>query len=668
MIQRWSLVTALCLAVACDTGAATGDPPPAADGASNRLALVIAIADYDDATGWDDLSADRDLEILTPALEAQRFRVVSLTDGDATREGIEGALREELIAAARPGTLAYVHYSGHGHRITDDDGDEEDGYDEVLVPHDAPANPPAGYDGGRHLRDDRLDELLRELRRKVGPDGEVVVSIDACFSGTGTRGEAPVRGRATPIGPPASGAARGTTDAGGGYLETHRSRGAAVGEQGLAPIVAFSASRHDELAWEAQDDDGYLVGSLSLAISRALAEVEPGETYRALFERLRNRMAAFGVSNTPQAEGALDAALFQGEAIAQDPYFRVGRLNDDGDRLTLEAGSVMGLFSGTRVAIVPAGTLAWRETEPVTAGEIVSVTPLSSVVAIDPAVYEEDVANAWAYVTAPSFGPVGIAVRLDGDAGSLRPALEAAIEESETRLVSIDDDADVVVRRVDGRWSVETTTDGRVLSASDRAPAAAELLAHLQDYARNRYLRRLDLDSESLAVTVDVEPCTVACDDFGNCTCEPPGAARREGGNLVMPEGTGYRMTLANQGSAPAFLHVLELMPDGRWDVLWPRRNQTPVPVAAGERFTPPPIWQVGPPYGDNVLKVFASRTPIDFQWLLGSRQRTRGAGNPLEALFEEAMTPATRGSTARTTIAADGGVATAALTFQIVE
>ena len=120
--------------------------------------------------------------------------------------------------------------------------------------------------------------------------------------------------------------------------------------------------------------------------------------------------------------------------------------------------------------------------------------------------------------------------------------------------------------------------------------------------------------------------------------------------------------------SESAFLHVLELMPDGRWDVLWPRRNQTPVPVAAGERFTPPPIWQVGPPYGDNVLKVFASRTPIDFQWLLGSRQRTRGAGNPLEALFEEAMTPATRGSTARTTIAADGGVATAALTFQIVE
>ncbi len=640
------------------------------DGA-RRVALVVAIADYASDTGWDDLACDRDLELLQPALEAQGFDVKTVTDAEATRAGIERAFREQLMAAVGPGDLAYFHYSGHGHQITDNNSDEIDGYDEVLVPHDAPAKPPAGYDGARHLRDDVLNSLLRELRRKVGEKGEVVVSLDSCFSGTGTRGEARARGRSTPIGPPQERTAEASEETGGGYLEGGpTARGGAVGDEGLAPMVAFSAARHDQLAIEASDDEGYPVGSLSYALVSALPDLGPRETYRSLFEKLRNEMAGYGVSNIPQAEGELDAGLFQGEPVVQDPFFKVGKLSSDGTQLMLEAGSVMGLFAGTRVAIYPAGTTAWRDAEPITSGDIQSVTPLQARVSINPAVYEEDVANAWAYVTAQSFGPVGIVARLEGEAAALEAALTAAIEKDGTKLVTFEGTPHVAIRKLDEGLVVEAIVDGRRLwgpprSSGDPAP---QLVQHLKDFARNRYLRRMELQSDALAVDLRVKPCAMDCDAFGTCKCEPPGSGRMEGGSLIMPEGVGYRLEIENTGKEEAYVQVLELMPDGQWDVLWPPRNQTALPVPPGETYTPDSMWQIGPPYGDNVLKVFASKQPIDFQWLLGPRVTSRGAPpNPLEALFAEALTPTSRGSTAKA-VGTDGGVTTSAVTFQITE
>ena len=82
----------------------------------------------------------------------------------------------------------------------DDNGDEIDGYDESLVPYDAPMNYQKGvYEGENHLIDDEFGVLLSELREKVGPAGNVLTIIDACYSGTITRGKHSNRIRGTHI-------------------------------------------------------------------------------------------------------------------------------------------------------------------------------------------------------------------------------------------------------------------------------------------------------------------------------------------------------------------------------------------------------------------------------------------------------------------------------------
>jgi hypothetical protein len=41
---------------------------------------------------------------------------------------------KRLVRECREGDVVFCHYSGHGGRLADDGDDEEDGYDETLIP------------------------------------------------------------------------------------------------------------------------------------------------------------------------------------------------------------------------------------------------------------------------------------------------------------------------------------------------------------------------------------------------------------------------------------------------------------------------------------------------------------------------------------------------------
>mmetsp|Transcript_10892 Transcript_10892/g.17448 ORF Transcript_10892/g.17448 Transcript_10892/m.17448 type:complete len:333 (+) Transcript_10892:153-1151(+) len=101
--------------------------------------------------------------------------VVLMDDGEhdpPTRDNILAAY-EKVVADSEAGDAIFLHYSGHGTKLRDDDGDEDDGYDEALVPRD--------YNEAGMIRDDDLyDILIKPLA-----DGVHMVSLmDCCHSGT----------------------------------------------------------------------------------------------------------------------------------------------------------------------------------------------------------------------------------------------------------------------------------------------------------------------------------------------------------------------------------------------------------------------------------------------------------------------------------------------------
>jgi hypothetical protein len=73
-------------------------------------------------------------------VEKQGFKESDITflldDGHHTNPTYDNIMNayKTLASQARAGDAVFCHYSGHGGKIKDDNGDEEDGFDETLVP------------------------------------------------------------------------------------------------------------------------------------------------------------------------------------------------------------------------------------------------------------------------------------------------------------------------------------------------------------------------------------------------------------------------------------------------------------------------------------------------------------------------------------------------------
>ena len=78
-----------------------------------------------------------------------------------------------MATSAQPGDACFVHYSGHGCSIRDNDGDEEDGMDEALCPLD--------YAKAGVLRD---DDVLKTLIAPMARGVTLTCVMDCCHSGT----------------------------------------------------------------------------------------------------------------------------------------------------------------------------------------------------------------------------------------------------------------------------------------------------------------------------------------------------------------------------------------------------------------------------------------------------------------------------------------------------
>ncbi|PYH88163.1 hypothetical protein BO71DRAFT_404078 [Aspergillus ellipticus CBS 707.79] len=78
-----------------------------------------------------------------------------------------------LVNGAQPNDSLFIHFSGHGGRTPDLDGDEEDGYDDVIYPLD--------YRTAGHIVDDDMHAIMV---RPLQPGVRLTAIFDSCHSGT----------------------------------------------------------------------------------------------------------------------------------------------------------------------------------------------------------------------------------------------------------------------------------------------------------------------------------------------------------------------------------------------------------------------------------------------------------------------------------------------------
>nr|POF15037.1 metacaspase-1a [Quercus suber] len=108
----------------------------------------------------------------------KREDMVTLTDdqqnpmSQPTKANILRAMHW-LVKDARPNDSLFFHYSGHGGQTPDLDGDEEDGYDEVIYPVD--------FRQAGHIVD---DEMHRIMVQTLQPGVRLTAIFDSCHSGS----------------------------------------------------------------------------------------------------------------------------------------------------------------------------------------------------------------------------------------------------------------------------------------------------------------------------------------------------------------------------------------------------------------------------------------------------------------------------------------------------
>ncbi|MBW2724090.1 MAG: caspase family protein [Deltaproteobacteria bacterium] len=321
--------------------------PASAEG--TRRALLIGINVYQELPrlggAVNDVETVRALLVGRYGFQEQNVRVI--TDERATRAGILAAF-EQLARESAPDDTIYIHYSGHGSQVADQDGDEEDGQDETICPHDARTP------GVPDITDDELDRLVGQL-----DVGWIVMTLDSCHSGTALR-DASIEVRTRSVPPDTRTELYGITSR------------AVVPLPMSEKYLLFTGAASHQSALDGPFAGGRYHGLFTYAFTQTLASAAVDATPRELMEGVESQLVTVRSKlggrelPEPQLEGPaafLDRPLLSaqrahgasasGSSITPRLAFAEVR-GERGNRVRLLNGARLGALPGSIWALYPA--------------------------------------------------------------------------------------------------------------------------------------------------------------------------------------------------------------------------------------------------------------------------------------------------------------------------
>jgi hypothetical protein len=584
-------------------------PEPPVEAGAVR-ALLVGLSDYGWDPVWKDLHGARDVVLMTQALQSLGVDPRSITtrvDAEATREAVAGAFAG-LLAAARPGEHVIVAFSAHGQQVADRDGDEGDGWDEALALYGAPAVAPAGYTGERHLLDDDLASWLGGLRRAVGPNGSVVLVIDACHAAGVTRGALPTRGGAPPLGAP--GPANNARALGTGGLWDTSAEGT-----GLAPLVVLGAARSGSVAHETWDSAGVPAGALTWALADTLVSRPELRVWEDVAGVAADRVRARFPDQHPQVEAPPDLAVFS--KVRVPPQASVPLLaRPSPDRVVVAGGRLVGLDVGARVVVVPPGVR-----RPVgTPGTVVAADAVRATVRLTAPWVEPE--GARAIVVEPKFSWGALPVWVETSA---RATLGAGLG-ADPFLRTVADPASAAVVVVgapapDGALAIRWAQGPEPAEAPVLVGDGPATLARLGALGRSAWLRQNTMADAAFrfeAEVVHADPAPGGCRISGGAHPWARGSV-----DIKLPAGqrAGHAaLVVTHRGGVPGFPTVVGVDAQGWTCQLFPAVGEVAPRLSPGDSATVclTPDVSDGTEAWEGELFVFQTVEPLDLAPVVG--------------------------------------------------
>ena len=265
-----------------------------------------------------------------------------------TYKNIVGAL-QNLARTSAAGNIIYIHYSGHGACATTVFESLRQGHgniDHCLVPWDI-------KQGGKYLRDLELGALLQDI---VAKDVVLTVVLDSCFSGGAVRGEDDdeevegVRG------------VRGTyqsdqeIDVPDNMARVQHWAGKASWLESPSGFVTLAACLDYQKAKEypcRTATEIYRHGYLSYWLLDTLRNTSTRLSTRAIYDRVRSKIAELVVSQTPFIIGDMHRFFFDEAFRSRVHTLTVLQVEKQRQQLRLDGGRMDAVYTHSVYAILP---------------------------------------------------------------------------------------------------------------------------------------------------------------------------------------------------------------------------------------------------------------------------------------------------------------------------
>ena len=617
----------------------------------NKLALIVAIGEYPAASKIKPIASVNDVKYIKAALSRNGFEeknIDTLINSKATQAGILNALNQ-LSKKATKNDIVVIHFSCHGQQIRDQKTvelgkDEDDGYDEALLPYDALAKySPTGYKGQNHLRDDDLYPILLDIRKKLGAAGSLLILLDACHSGTGTRDEsfAVTRGEPIPFADPENPLDSVINLAGAeakeGFFETIA--------DSVSNMVVLSASSPHQVNKQVIINNEEL-GSLSYSFYKALNEMTAGNTYELLFEKIRATMQAFIPEQIPMMEGNGQQIIFNGKYKAKEDkvYIRVGYKGSSGTEdsvFMVDKGLMDNIATGTHCKIYKA-----ESKEIYTNAIIKRVENFRSYGLAEKTLNKNELYEV--KIDDENYGNLEAALKLsfiapDVAAKTLEKQVKQFIKPYSFLKLSDKADFQLEVKNA-GEGKLATLTDRNnkpIWSASllNKDSLSDEqkkqFITGIKKELRIKYLRTMP-DGGELAQYISAEIV--------------PAKQYNKSARIELEIGDGYALHIRNNSNQNLYYTVLDIYPDNNVEIMYPYKAKEPADYIVGKNS--PVVRQLavskGSPAGVEFLKIIVSKEPMDLRSVFEkkiTRENMQSFQTVLDDLFNEKQgKAATRG------------------------
>lgn len=445
------------------------------------------------------------------ATQGFQYNALVLKNADAKRQALIDGFRTHLSKAG-PDDVALFYYSGHGSQEAAPPefwAIEPDKRDETLVCYDSRTN------GRYDLADKELGKLIGEVSER-GP--HVVVILDCCHSGSGTRNSDEVDVRRAPIDlrerpiesfivTPDELAQAAADKLGQAATRSVDRSASGWGAATQGKPVLLAACRAEEEAKE-YNGGGQRRGAFSYFLTSTLERTGGQITYRDLFSRASALVRSNIALQVPQLEVGevpdLDRPFLGGAVSEPSQYFTLS--NDRNLGWVIDGGAVHGVLgpqpgaSGdqtTKLALFPFTSTAEQLRNPgqsIGEAQVREVLPDRSPVTLTlRSGAQPDTALTFKAIVT-DVPTVALAVELLGDEAAVTLVKEALAKSSPdggpsvyVRVASAGETPRLRVNARDGAYSIERPADSYPLTADvvgTTADSARQLVARLEHIAR----------------------------------------------------------------------------------------------------------------------------------------------------------------------------------------